>query len=143
MTAAPASAQGAVLRGEGTGMITSLEETSSRTAGGNRIAERTIEGVMLSGPLQGTFTEEVRGVIHRDGRVTFQGTMNFQGTLEGCGDGTLTGRLTGRGQAGAAPLTEATISVIQQAAATIAASGHGTVHQDGPVLTYEIDYVCR
>lgn len=140
--ASSAAAQGPPRTAHGTGFITSLEETSSREAGGNRIAERVIHGEM-SGPLTGSFTETVRGVIHRDGTVTFQGTMTFSGTLEGCGAGTLVGRLAGRGEAGPSPVTDATIALVNQQSATIDAAGQGRVHQDGALLTYEVTYVCR
>ena len=138
--ATPASA-GPPLSGAGSGVITSLVETSSRDAGGNRIAERRLEGVM-TGALQGTFVEEVRGVVHRNGVVNFHGTLTFTGEVAGCGTGTITGRLQGRGQ-GNPPLTDATITVVNQAANTVAVTGRGTVAQTGPFLSYEIQYSCR
>jgi hypothetical protein len=134
---------GPPLTGAGTGVITSLEITSSRDAGGNTVQERTLEGT-VSGTLEGSFVEHVRGVIHRNGTVTFQGTMYFEGTLEGCADepGTLTATLSGRGQAGI-PVTDASFRVVNQASNTIKASGAGTLHQVGPMMTYEVRYVCR
>lgn len=140
-TAAPAAAQGPPRSGTGQGFVTSLVETSSRDAGGNRIAERVLEGVM-TGALEGTFREEVRGVVHRNGRVTFHGTLWFEGTAEGCGTGTVVARLAGRGTAGAAPITDATFTLVQRPSGTIAAAGHGTVHQEGPLLSYQVRYVC-
>lgn len=144
VTVPPAAAGGPPLTGQGTGIITSIVETSSRNAGPNRIAERALTGTMLTGPLAGgTFEEEVRGVVHPNGTVTFQGTLSFSGTLQGCGDGTLTGRLAGRGTAGAAPVTDAHVALVGGRGATIPAAGTGWFHQDGPHLTYEITYVCR
>jgi hypothetical protein len=138
--AAPASA-GPPLTGSGTGTIDSLEITPVRDAGGNVIQERTITGT-ISGTLEGTYVEEVRGVIHRAGHVTFQGTMQFTGTVEGCGTGTFTARLSGRGQAGI-PITDASVTVVNQAANTLDITGVATLHQIGPAFTYEVQYVCR
>ena len=143
---APASSQGVVRSGEGTGYFTSLEETSSRQAGANRIAERVLTGVLTSGPLQGEFTERVRGVIHPTGQVTFHGTMEFTGTAEGCNDGqpgTVVARLSGTGQAGAAPVTDATFALVDRAAGSLAATGQGSVHQDGLQVSYTVQYVCH
>lgn len=128
------------LSGSGAGAITSLVETSSRDAGGNRIAERRLEG-FLTGTLEGTFVEEVRGVV-RDGQVHFQGTLVFTGTVEGCGSGTVVSRLQGSGRAGPSPLTDATFRSVDQSSNPPAA-GWGSVHQDGPFLEYEINYMCR
>ena len=141
----PVGAEGAVLTGEGEGFITSLEETSSRDAGRNRIAERTLEGVLTSGPLQGELVEHVRGVVHPTGRVTFHGTLEFTGTAEGCNNGergTVVARIAGRGQAGAAPVTDARFALVDRAANTLSATGNGTVHQDGAQLSYTVKYVC-
>lgn len=140
--AGPAGAAGPPLSGSGEGVITSVQTTSSREAGGNRIEERRLEGVM-TGTLEGTFVEEVRGVVHANGQVTFQGTLVFTGTVADCGDGTITGRLQGRGEAGPSPVTDATIRVVDQASNTVAISGQGSVHQHGPFLAYEIQYHCR
>jgi hypothetical protein len=129
------------LSGGGEGVITTIQITPPRVAGGNRIEERRLEGI-LTGTLQGTFVEHVRGVVHPDGTVTFQGTLVFTGTVEGCGEGTFTGRLQGRGQ-GNPPLTEASMQVVDQSASTVGVTGQGTVSQDGPLLTYSIRYRCR
>ena len=127
--------------GNGTGLITSLEDVSTRNAGRNVIKERRLTGT-LSGSLQGSFVEEVRGVIH-DGRVTFEGTLEFTGSVPGCGDGTFVLGLSGEGQAGLFPVTDATVRVITHASNTIPVGGTGTVHQEGPSLTYDIKYTCR
>lgn len=140
---APVSAAGPPLTGSGAGHITSLQETSSRDAGGNRIAERRLTGVLTSGPLSGTYTQTVRGVVHADGTVSFSGTMRFTGTVEGCGQGTVDARIQGKGQAGAAPVTEGTITLVGGASSTLSATGHGTVQQAGPLVTYEVQYLCR
>jgi len=134
------SVAGPPLTGSGTGTITSLVITSQVAVGNNVIQERTLEGV-LSGALEGTFAESVRGVIHGNGLITFQGTLEFAGTLAGCGEGTLTASFSGTGVAGA-PTTDAFLRIINQSAGTIAAAGTGTQHQTGPNITYELRYVC-
>ncbi|MPY98081.1 MAG: hypothetical protein GEU97_08780 [Actinophytocola sp.] len=140
--AAPTAASGPPLAASGEGVITSVEETSSRDADGNRIAERRLEG-FLTGTLEGTFVEEVRGVVHDNGQVTFQGTLEFTGTVGECGDGTVHGRLSGKGTAGENPRTEARATLVDHASSTVDAAGTGVVVQDGPFLTYDIQYSCR
>jgi hypothetical protein len=128
--------------GSGTGVITSLEITSERQAGPNRIQERTLTGI-LDGALQGSFEEHARGVIHGTGLITFQATFVFTGTVEGCeGDGSFSASLSGTGQAGL-PVTEASFRVVNQASNTLRISGTGTMRQEGPLATYEVRYVCR
>lgn len=130
------------ISGSGEGEITSVEVVSSRQSGSNRIEERRIQGT-VTGTFQGTFTEEVRGVVHGNGEVHFQGTGVFEGTLEACGSGVLHVRLEGRGQAGAAPVTVATLTVVDEASNTLPATGTATLHQDGVDLTYEVEFTCR
>lgn len=141
-SAAPAAASGPPLTGSGSGVITSVQETSSRDAGGNRIAERRLEG-FLTGALEGTFVEEVRGVVHGNGTVTFHGILEFTGTVAGCGSGTVTGRLAGKGTGGPSPQTEARFTAVEGPSSPIDTTGTGVVVQDGPFLTYEIQYHCR
>jgi hypothetical protein len=132
---------GPPITGSGTGVITSIEDVSSRTAGNNVIKERRLTGT-LSGSLQGTFTEEVRGVIH-DGRVTFEGTLQVTGSVPQCGTGTFVLGMNGEGQAGLSPITDAKVRVIDHASNTVPVGGTGSVHQDGASLNYEIRYTCR
>lgn len=129
------------LSGSGNGYVTGNVVTSTREAGPNHIVQRDITGV-LSGPLDGTFTEHVVGVVHPDGMVTFQGTLTLTGSVDGCGEGILVGRLQGRGQANP-PVTDARAAIIDQSASTVGATGQGTVHQDGPELSYTFRYSCR
>ena len=85
-------------------------------------------------------------MVGADGQVRFQGTGVFVGTLEGCGSGTVNLRLNGRGQAGEAPGLPATVTkfrVVDQASNTLAATGHGTIRQEGLDLEYEFQFVCR
>lgn len=141
LLATPAGAQGPPLQGSGTGTVESLVITSSREAGENVIQERTLTGT-VTGTLEGTFVERVRGVIHGDRLVTFQGTLTFTGTLQDCGEGTITLGVSGRGVPGV-PVTEAKLRVIDQASNTIDVTGVGTVDQVGPNMEYELQYVCR
>lgn len=139
---APSFAVGGVPQhGSGTGVITSLVITSSRTAGSNIIQTRRLEGI-ATGTLEGTFVEEVSGVIHGSGLVTFHGTLEFTGTVADCGSGTISGTLRGTGQAGL-PTSETRFSVTNQASNTLRVTGTGTMSQVGPALTYEIQYKCR
>lgn len=138
-TAVPAAATGPPLSGSGEGVITSVEETSSRDANGNRIAERRLEGFM-NGALEGTFVEVVRGVVHDNGEVTFHGTLDFTGTVAECGSGVVNARLSGKGTAGANPQTTARFTSVDESST---ASGTGVVVQDGPFLSYDVQYQCR
>ena len=143
--AASSWAQGPPVTGTGTGTIMDLEVLDSRDAGTNRIETRRLT-VELDGALKGTFIQEVRGVVSADGQVRFQGTGEFTGELEGCGEGTSHFRLNGRGQAGPfpdLPVTTVNGTVVDQASTTVPATGHGTFTQAGPQLTYEIQYVCH
>ncbi len=144
--AASSWAQGPPVTGTGTGILVQEPEVlDSREAGNNRIETRELI-VELEGALEGTFTQEVRGVVSADGQVRFQGTGEFEGTLEGCGEGTSHFRLNGRGQAGEFPdfpATTVNAAVVDQASSTLPATGRGTFSQTGPFLTYEIQYVCH
>jgi hypothetical protein len=93
------------------------------------------------GPLTGEFIQHVRGVIHPNGQVTFQGTMTFTGTAQGCGEDpiTVTAHLNGKGSAGEHPVTDARFALVVQSPA----NGNGTVHQDGFALAYDVRYTCR
>ncbi len=128
------------ITGSGTGLVTSITTTSSRSAGPNVIEERDVAGT-ISGDLNGTFTEHVRGVIHKDGLLTLQGTLTFTGTIEGCGSGMVTLGVSGR-RASAADVIVSNVRVIHSASSSIAVSGVGTVIQDGPFLTYDVRYHC-
>jgi hypothetical protein len=145
LMAAPVAAAGPPMTGTGTAVIESIEITPIRNAGGNRIETRTLTGRTIDGTLDGTFVQHVTGVIHPNGLVTFHGVLLFTGTVEGCGweEGTLILGLSGRGEAGMMPVTEASVRVINQAANTLLVTGQGTVFQEGPQLGYEIRYICR
>lgn len=131
--------------GTGTGVITTVETIDGpRDTGPNRVETRRLTGT-LDGALQGTFFEEVRGVVSADGEVRFQGTAVFDGALDGCGSGTVDLRVNGRGQAGQAPGLPATVAdvrIVDQASNTLAVTGHGTITQEGADLTYDIAFHC-
>jgi hypothetical protein len=139
IVAAPASASAPTV-GTGSGTIAVRSITPVRAAGGNLIQERELAGT-VTGALEGTFVQQVQGVIHPSGLVTFAGTMTFTGTVAGCGSGTLTLGVSGQGVAGA-PVTESRVRVINAAANTIAVHGVGTVSQTGPSVTYVVQYQC-
>jgi hypothetical protein len=128
------------LAGSGTGTVGLRSVTPVRVAGDNVFQDRDLVGT-VSGTLAGTFEENVSGVIHGSGLVTFEGTMTFTGTVAGCGSGTVMLGVSGQGVAGA-PVTESSVRVIDSADNTIQVHGTGTVSQVGPNLTYEIEYTC-
>jgi hypothetical protein len=137
--AAPAAAR--PLSGSGTATITRIGIEVVREAGGNVTQVRTVEAT-VSGAIQGTFVQEVTGVVHKSGLVTFQGTMTFSGSVADCGEGTFMVGVTGRAQSGL-PTAEATFRTINQAAATLAITGTGTLQQTGLEVTYDVRYTCR
>jgi hypothetical protein len=138
----PAAAQ--PVSGSGTGQITDVQITDVREADGNRHEDRILRGT-VEGTLDGTFEQHTSGVVHESGRVVFHGKMTFTGELEDCGEGTINLRLSGKGHIPRPgfPITEGTVRVVDQAANTIAATGQGTVFQEGPDLTYDIQYICK
>ena len=145
---APAGAAGPPLEGTGSGMFAPPEEGERiRDAGasGAWIEERTLTGVVLSGPLDGVLVQNVTGLVRQPANfVTFRGTATFTGTIEGCGDEvhTLTLRLTGRGQANP-PITEAQVSVVDQSSEGPRVTGRGTVSQNVASFDYYVRYVCH
>jgi hypothetical protein len=143
--ALPASAQSPLLQATGDGVIVNLEVISTEFAGPNRIEVRRITGV-ITGDLDGVWTQEVRGVVHPNGLVTFQGVWEFSGKVGECGVGTISGRLTGRGQAGPFPdfpVTTAQARVTQQPSNTLGVVGQGVMDQQGPFVAYDIQYRCK
>ncbi len=151
LLAAPAAGQGLgpPLEGSGTGVIIfeTMQQEEIRAPGGNSLQNRILEGT-AEGALEGDFVHTTTGMVHRNGHVTFQGTLEFTGTIAGCGDEehTLTIGLAGRGEAGAPPGLPATTSqvrVIGGPSDTLHANGQGTLTQVGPMITYDLRYRCR
>lgn len=126
----------------GTGTVTHLT-TSTRTAGPNVIEERDVTGT-ISGDLAGTYTEHVRGVIHKGGLLTFQGTLTFNGSIEACGSqtGVVTLGVSGRRDSGDDVIVSH-VRVIDAASNTIPVQGEGTIDQTGPSFTYQVQYHCK
>jgi hypothetical protein len=141
-SALPAAGSSPLQQGSGEGQIVIAQIDEVAAPGGNSIQERVINGT-VEGALEGTFVQDVRGVVRRDGQVTFQGTMTFTGTIGDCGEGTITLGLTGKGAGGPLPVTESRVRPIRQAGNDIAVVGQGTVSQDGLDVTYELTYRCR
>jgi hypothetical protein len=143
--AIPASAQSPLQQATGTGVLTRLEATPPQQVGRNQIEVRTIEGVVF-GDLEGDWTQEVRGVTHPNGQVTFQGTWEFTGKVADCGEGTISGRLNGRGAVGDPPdfpATTAQVRVTNQPSNTVGAVGQGVITQKGFLISYDIQYRCK
>jgi hypothetical protein len=142
---APDGPAGGPTAGSGTAVITGLEVVPVRDVGGNRFEDRTLTGTTVGeGPLQGTFVQEVSGKVRGD-QVVFRGTMTFTGTVGDCGEGTVQLGITGAGEIPEPgwPVTTAQVRVIGSASNTVSVTGHGTVEQDGPWLTYDIRYTCH
>jgi hypothetical protein len=140
-------AAGPPLQGGGTGFINIDPDkiTEVRNAGGNSFQERELSGT-IAGTLNGTFEEHATGTVHRNGRITFRAELVFTGTIEGCGEEqhTLVLNLAGQGvSTDVGPITEAQVRVVGDERNTVRATGQGTVSQQGPFLTYELQYKCR
>jgi hypothetical protein len=140
--AVPVGAEPPLQQASGEGIFTGLEVLSTRFAGPNRIEVRRITGD-VTGDLEGTWTQEVRGVIHPNGEVTFQGTWEFTGVVGSCGTGTVSGSVTGKGLAGQFPVTTAHARITNQPSNSLPVVGQGTLNQQGPFVTYDLQYRCR
>jgi hypothetical protein len=128
----------APIEASGTGTVEVRSVATIRQADGNVIQERTITGT-VSGALEGTYVEHVRGVIQASGRLVFHGTLTFTGTVAGCGSGTVALALEGRGIAGA-PLTEGRLATTGQN--SLGLHGTGTFAQSATSIAYEAQFVC-
>ena len=143
--AAPAGAQGPPTQGGGSG--TGIDDHDDRTdfgQSGNWRETRTLTGFTVDGPLDGTFEQTVTGVVRTDRNfVTFHGTLEFTGKIDGCGDEehTVILGINGRGEA-SPPVTEAKVRVIG-ASDGLHITGQGTVSQDVFALAYDVEYRCR
>jgi hypothetical protein len=127
--------------GSGTGTVTHSESTPPRSADGNMIVDRQNGGVLV-GTFDGEFEQFLRGVIHKDGTVTFHGTMIFTGIAGDCGAGTVTLELEGKGAAGALPVTEGRMRTIGQSTSTVPVHVIGTFRQVGTAFAYEGQFHC-
>lgn len=135
---AVASASAALMTGSGTGTVALRSVEIVRQADGNVIQERSLTGT-VSGALNGTYVEHVRGVVKKSGDVTFEGTMVFEGDVAGCGAGTLVLRVEGKAVSGL-PTSEGRLTTI--GGGTVDVRGIATFSQVGPALSYEAQYSC-
>jgi hypothetical protein len=152
LLAAPAGAQGPPQAGSGNAVVDDFIIPAPGEPGGrvdlgnsgNWRQTRTLEGTVTTGPLAGsTFEQTVTGVVRTDANfVTFHGTMTVEGPFADFCDGvdTITLGVTGRGQANP-PVTEASVHVIDSSPGGV--TGRGTVSQEGPFLSYDIQYICQ
>lgn len=62
--------------------VTAITGFAATPAGANTFIHQTTEGV-FTGALIGTFEDELKGVVHPNGRVTAQGTITCECTIEG------------------------------------------------------------
>jgi hypothetical protein len=87
--ALPVSASGEPVPANGSLVITSAVFTSFRDADGNTIETAILKG-NISGTFSGTFTEQVREVIHPTGEANLKGTADCSCAVTGVGTGTAT-----------------------------------------------------
>lgn len=139
LTAATVTAGAGTMTGSGTGTIDIRAITTLAVFNGFVVQKRDLTGE-LTGALDGTFTEEVTGVIAPNGNVTFFGKLVFTGTVEGCGEGTVTGLVFGKAVSGV-PTAEASVTVIP-GLSTVPVRGTATIEQVGTALTYQVTYHC-
>jgi hypothetical protein len=128
-------------QGSGGGTLTHSESSPPRMAGNNRIVDRQ-NGGFLVGTFDGEFEQFLRGVIHKDGTVTFHGTMIFTGVAGDCGTGTITLEMEGKGAAGVVPVTEGRMRTIDQSTNTVDVHVIGTFSQVGTAFSYEGQFNC-
>jgi hypothetical protein len=126
--------------GSGAGTILLRAPTETRTADGNVIQERHTMGV-VTGAFDGTYVEDVRGVIHKDGLVTFHGFMTFTGIAGDCGVGTVYVELEGRAIAGVG-IAEGRLRTVDEGAATVKVHAMGAFEQLATTFTYAGQFHC-
>jgi hypothetical protein len=126
--------------GSGVGTIAVREITESRQADGNTIQVRHTEGT-LTGAFDGTYEQTVRGVIHKDGIVTFHGVMTFTGQAADCGTGTVDVEFEGKAIAGV-PVAEGRLRTIDQGTNTLKVHVIGAFDEFATFFTYEGEFHC-
>jgi hypothetical protein len=128
---------------EGTGVGTVLLRsiTESRDADGNVIQVRQANGT-LSGAFDGIYAETVRGVIHKDGIVTFHGLMTFTGVAGDCGAGTVLLEFEGKAIAGL-PVSEGRLRTIDHGdGTTVPVHVVGTFTETATTFAYAGTFHC-
>jgi hypothetical protein len=124
--------------GVGTVLVRSID--SSRDADGNVIQVRESSGT-ISGAFDGVYDETVRGVIHKDGIVTFHGVMHFSGAAADCGTGTVTLEFQGKAIAGV-PVSDGQLRTIDEGDSTVPVHVIGSFTEFATSFTYEGDFHC-
>ena len=104
------------------------------------IQERSASGT-INGAFDGVYDETVRGVIHKDGIVTFHGIMHFTGAAANCGVGTVTLEFQGKAIAGA-PVSNGQLRTIDEGAATLKVHVIGTFSEFAAFFTYDGEFHC-
>jgi hypothetical protein len=122
------------LQASGTAQATSLVFTDVRSADGNAILEGVQQGV-IGGTFTGTWVEQFRLVVHRDGTTNFHSFLTVVGTADGCGAGTIRFVVDGQGEG---PVTEGRFRTIDHNDTTV--SVHAVVDFVAFVPTGTITY---
>src|SRR5919108_762038 len=110
--------------GSGVGTVLARSIDSTRDADGNVIQTRSASGT-ISGAFDGIYEEMVRGVIHKDGIVTFHGIMHFTGAAADCGVGSVTLEFEGKAVAGI-PVSEGRLRTVDDGSSTVSVHVIGT-----------------
>jgi hypothetical protein len=126
--------------GSGVGMVLARSIDSTRDADGNVIQTRSASGT-ISGAFDGIYEETVRGVIHKDGIVTFHGLMHFTGAAADCGVGTVTLEFEGKAVAGL-PVSEGRLRTIDEGGSNVPVHVIGTFSETATIFTYDGEFHC-
>jgi hypothetical protein len=137
--AAPAAATPPT-HGSGIGTVLARSIDSSRDADGNVIQVRESSGT-ISGTFDGVYNETVRGVIHKDGIVTFHGVMHFFGAASDCGTGPVTLEFQGKAIAGI-PVSDGQLRTIDEGGSNVPVHVNGSFTEFATSFTYEGEFHC-
>ena len=137
---AGAAAASSPTEGSGVGTVLVRSISSSRDADGNVIQVRESSGT-ISGAFDGIYDETVRGVIHKDGIVTFHGLMHFTGAAADCGTGTVTLDFEGKAIAGI-PVSDGRLRTIDQGESNVPVHVIGTFSEFATFFTYQGEFHC-
>ena len=83
----------------------------------------------------------MRGVVHKDGIVTFHGLMHFTGAAGDCGVGPVTLEFQGKAIAGL-PVSEGQLRTIQEGDSTVPVHVIGSFTELATSFTYEGEFHC-
>jgi hypothetical protein len=140
LVAAQAAAATPSTEGSGVGTVLVRSIDSTRDADGNVIQIRSSAGT-ISGAFDGVYDETVRGVIHKDGIVTFHGIMHFTGAAAGCGVGNVTLEFEGKAIAGV-PVSDGRLRTIDEGGSDVPVHVVGTFSEFATFFTYEGQFHC-